>query len=259
MSTAAAAQEARSGRSAEDVALEPYSETIPGTEVNFEMIPLPGGEVEVPGPDGLRTVEVGPIWIAQTELTWDAYDVYTLGLGAPPAGSDADAIARPSQPYGAPDYGWGHEGYPVISVSRAAAEAFCEWLSAATGQRYRLPTEAEWLHAAQASAGATGETGLDDVAWHDGNASGTTHPVGSREPDALGLYDIFGNAAEWVMTDDGELVTRGGSFDDPLSSLGIDARAEQERSWNERDPQVPPSRWWLTDAPFVGFRIVRDP
>jgi formylglycine-generating enzyme required for sulfatase activity len=95
------------------------------------------------------------------------------------------------------------------------------------------------------------------MAWHRGNAKGQTHPVASRKPDALGMFDLFGNAAEWVSTDDGQRVARGGSFRDAPEVTGPRARATQDASWNERDPQLPKSRWWLSDAPFVGFRIVR--
>lgn len=226
-----------------------FRETIPNTLVSFEMVPVPGGSVTLDG----KTVAVEPFAIGRTEVTWDMYDVFQLGLDEK-GGAPADADARPSQPYGAPDYGWGHNGYPVISVTRAAAEAFCKWLSSRTGRTYRLPTEAEWLHAAQLAA-AKGQN-LDAIAWHRGNAKGTTHPVGKRKPDALGLFDLFGNAAEWVISDDGELVTRGGSFRDPLEALGPAARAVQDYTWNERDPQLPKSNWWLSDGPFVGFRLV---
>jgi formylglycine-generating enzyme required for sulfatase activity len=183
--------------------------------------------------------------------------VFALGLDVPKTGK-TDAVARPSQPYGAPDYGWGHAGYPAISIAATAAQAFCEWLSAKTGKTYRLPTEAEWMHAARLAAG--GETlsaaRRDDVAWHRENASARTHPVGVKKGDALGLFDLFGNAAEWVTTSDGGLATRGGSFRDLASAIGPAARAVQDESWNERDPQLPKSRWWLSDAPFVGFRLV---
>lgn len=245
----------------QQVPLEAYRDSIPGTLVTFEMIPVPGGTVEVPGPDGPRTVEVDPVWIGRTELTWDAYDVFALGLDEPSSETGADAIARPSPPYGAPDYGWGHQGYPVMSVTRDAAEAFCEWLSAKTGRTYRLPTEAEWLRAAElATAGAAASPErLDSIAWHAGNAEGMTHAVAARPADALGLYDLFGNVAEWVTTDDGERVMRGGSFRDPVAAIADSARAVQDHSWNERDPQLPKSRWWLSDAPFAGFRIVREP
>ena len=59
-----------------------------------------------------------------------------------------------------------------------------------------------------------------------------------------------------MTTADGTRVTRGGSFRDALETTGPAARAEQDSSWNERDPQLPKSRWWLSDGPFVGFRLV---
>jgi formylglycine-generating enzyme required for sulfatase activity len=230
-----------------------YRESVAGTLVTFELVPVPGGAVTLDG----KTVTVEPFHIGRTEVTWDLYDVFALGLDAP-KGSGADAVARPSQPYGAPDYGWGHTGYPVISVTRAAAEAFCEWLSTKTGKPYRLATEAEWLRAAQLAAGngALGGDARDALAWHRGNASARTHPVGQKKPDALGLFDVFGNVAEWVTTSDGRLIARGGSFRDRPEAVGPDARSEQEESWNARDPQLPKSRWWLSDGPFVGFRVV---
>jgi formylglycine-generating enzyme required for sulfatase activity len=233
-----------------------YRETIPGTLVTFEMVPVPAGTVEVDG----KPTAVPPFYIGRTEVTWDMYDVFALGLDAPKDAKGADATARPSQPYGAPDYGWGHAGYPAISVTRAAAEAFAEWLSKKTGKKYRLPTEAEWLHAAKLAAGdALAAAKRDSLAWHRANAAAKTHPVGAKTPDALGLVDLFGNAAEWVTTGDGALVTRGGSFRDAPDRVGPAARAVQDDMWTLRDPQFPKSRWWLSDGPFVGFRLVREP
>jgi formylglycine-generating enzyme required for sulfatase activity len=229
-----------------------YRETIPGTAVSFEMVPVPGGAVSLDA----TPVTVAPFLIGRTEVTWDMYDVFALRLDVPRGSGSADAIARPSQPYGAPDYGWGHAGYPVISVTQQAAEAFCAWLTTRTGRTYRLPTEAEWAHAAALAAGSATATSLDAMTWHRDNSKGTTHPVGKRKPDALGLFDLFGNAAEWVTTPDGEPLTRGGSFRDPPDRTGALARAVQDPSWNERDPQLPKSTWWLSDGPFVGFRLV---
>jgi formylglycine-generating enzyme required for sulfatase activity len=229
-------------------------ETIPGTLVTFEMVPVPGGTVTIDG----KPVTVEPFDIGRTEVTWDMYDVFALGLDAKPGAPDA--VARPSQPYGAPDYGWGHAGFPAISIAQPAAEAFSAWLSAKTGKKYRLPTEAEWVHAATLAAGGATlpPDRRDALAWHRGNAVAKAHAVAKRQPDALGLYDLFGNAAEWVTTADGAYVTRGGSFRDPIDRVGPDARAVQNESWNERDPQLPKSRWWLSDGPFVGFRVVRE-
>ena len=232
-------------------------ETIPGTLVSFEMVALPGGTVDVDG----ASVTLKPFHIGRTEVTWDMYDVFALGLDVAKEKTGADAVARPSQPYGAPDYGWGHAGFPAISLTREAADAFCTWLSAKSGHQYRLPTEAEWIHAARLAAGGKPLTAADRdaMAWHSGNSAARTHPVGSRKPDAVGMFDLFGNAAEWVTTSDGARVTRGGSFKDSSNAVGPTARALQSDSWNERDPQLPKSRWWLSDGPFAGFRIVRNP
>jgi formylglycine-generating enzyme required for sulfatase activity len=218
------------------------------------MVPVKGGTVTVDG----KATPVEPFLIGRTEVTWDMYDVFALGLDKDSA---ADAVSRPSQPYGAPDYGWGHSGFAAISIAYPAAEAFCEWLSKKTGKAYRLPTEAEWMHAAALAAGGSelSTSQLDALAWHRGNSVSKAHPVGKRKPDALGLSDLFGNAAEWVSTADGTMVTRGGSFRDPPERIGPAARAEYDGSWQERDPQLPKSRWWLSDGPFVGFRLVRKP
>ncbi|HET7220476.1 MAG TPA: SUMF1/EgtB/PvdO family nonheme iron enzyme [Vicinamibacterales bacterium] len=232
--------------------LSAYSESIPGTLVAFDMVPVPEGTVVLDG----KTVKVGPFYIGKTEVTWDMYDAFALAADA--ARGSADAIARPSRPYGAPDYGWGHAGYPAISIARTGAQAFAEWLSKKTGKKYRLPTEAEWARAA-ALAAPDASAPMDALAWHEGNSGGKTHPVGAKKPDALGLSDLFGNAAEWVTTPDDGHVTRGGSIYTAVDKVGPAARAVQEDWWNERDPQIPKSRWWLSDGPFVGFRLVREP
>jgi formylglycine-generating enzyme required for sulfatase activity len=204
--------------------------------------------VKVPGMD---------LWIGRTEVTWDLYDAFALSRpDSTERRAATDAVARPTRPYGAPDYGWGHAGYPVISVAYTAAQAFCEWLSAKTGKKYRLPTESEWDHVAQLAAAGKA---TDNLAWSAANAGGTTRAVGGKPADALGLHDLFGNAAEWVTVTAGRPVVRGGSFRDAASVVGPTARAVQDDTWNERDPQIPQSRWWMSDAPFVGFRIVREP
>ncbi len=234
-----------------------YRETIPGTTVSFDLVRVPGGTLDVDG----TPVTIAPFYVGKTEVTWDMYDVFALGLDTPgtqPEGTDA--VARPSNPYGAPDYGWGHAGYPVISVTRQAAESYTKWLSQKTGRVYRLPTDVEWSYLASQARQTDRLTTerLEALAWHRENGSSRTHPVGAKAPDRLGLFDLFGNAAEWVTTADGALVTRGGSFRDEPEVVAGSARATQDWSWNERDPQLPKSRWWLSDGPFVGFRLVRE-
>ncbi len=229
-------------------------DSIPGTLVAFEMVFVPGGP-------GTGSTAVKPFWIGRTEVSWDMYDVYMHRLDSARSNAAADAVARPSMPYAVPDYDWGHAGYAAISITYHAAQAFAEWLSAKTGHRYRLPTDAEWTHAATLAAGSAPLTRarIDAIAWHRGNAERTTHPIAAKQSDALGLFDLFGNVAEWVSTREPVPVTRGGSFRDDPATLGPALRTPQHPQWTERDPQLPSSRWWLTDGPFVGFRLVRDP
>jgi len=243
--------------------LVPFRDSIAPTLVTFEMIPVPGGTVTLDSPTGPRVVVVAPFWIGKTEVTWDEYDVWVYRLdlaAAAPGGSDsADATARPSRPYGAPDRGFGHHGYPALAMTYAAARAYCAWLSAKTGRHYGLPTDAQWTRALELGLGT--DTALsgdrrDALAWHAGNAAHQPHAVASKRADALGLYDLLGNVAEWVTIPDGAPVVRGGSWADPVARVGPRTRAAPTSAWNETDPQFPKSRWWLADAPFVGFRIV---
>ena len=237
----------------EHPALISTTDSIPGTLVTFDMIAVPGDP---------------PFLIGKTEVTWDEYDVFAYKLDRPvvnPNPADtaraglADATARPSRPYGAPDYGWGHQGFPAISIAAPAAVAYAAWLSARTGKRYRLATDAEWTRAA--SAGLIGLTPpmVDSLAWHAGNSGSRSHAVAKLRPDRLGLYDMLGNAAEWVTGADGRPLTRGGSWADQPGTLNPATSARYSPSWQERDPQFPKSRWWLSDGPFVGFRLVREP
>ncbi len=245
--------------------IKSFVEKLSGTLVKFEMVYIPGGVYEMPdplNPGRIRTVEIKPFWLGKTEVTWDEFDVYMYRLDkADPKAKEADAVARPSHPYGAPDRGFGHFGYPAMSLSFHSAEHYCKWLSVKTGKKYRLPNEAEWEYACRANnlpAGKLDRDLLDRMAWHSGNSDEQTHPVASKEPNAWGLYDMLGNVAEWCIGVDGKPVVRGGSYIDPPENVHPLARAYQTPEWQLSDPQEPKSKWWLTDAPFVGFRVACD-
>jgi formylglycine-generating enzyme required for sulfatase activity len=87
--------------------------------------------------------------------------------------------------------------FPVDNLTWPNVQAYIGKLNAATGKRYRLPTEAEWEYACR--AGTTGDRygNVDAVAWYLGNSGGTTHEVGGKAPNAFGLYDMLGNVLEW--------------------------------------------------------------
>lgn len=92
--------------------------------------------------------------------------------------------------------------HPVIHVSWNDAQSYCEWLSKTTGKTYRLPTEAEWEYAAIGGNQSndykySGSNSIDAVAWYKNNSNNTTHAVGTKAPNELGIYDMTGNVWEW--------------------------------------------------------------
>jgi len=259
---AASVQEAREHAQAALAAsgLEPFRVTLPGTTTEIEMLPVPGGTCLT----GRGPVEIAPFYMASTETTWDAYDVlvYRKDL-ADERHADEDGVSRPTKPYISVDRGFGHAGFPALSMSPRGAEVFCEWLSQVTGRTFRLPTTTEFEWAARAMSptpyGCGEVAGLGEHAWFRDNAGRKTHPVGTRSPNAWGLLDLHGNTAEWALDEDGHPVVCGGSFRDTAEKLCADARRQPSAAWNASDPQVPKSVWWLADANFVGFRVVCDP
>ena len=234
-------------------------EKISKTMISFKMVKLPGGTITMPdakAPGGTQEVAIKPFWIGEKEVSWDEYDAYMFKLDMTDAeAAKVDVKLRPSLPYGAPDRGFGHEGYAAISIARNAAEQYCKWLSTKTGKKYRLPTEAEWEFAARAGGDSkmTAEE-VQDVAWVQENSNETTHPIGEKKANAWGLYDMLGNTGEWVQGYDGEWVLKGGSFKEPAARVNTQWRAKQTNAWH--DPNKPKSNWWLADGPFAGFRVV---
>jgi formylglycine-generating enzyme required for sulfatase activity len=241
---------------------EPYVEKLPGAAAEFKMISVAAGKVEIGG----KTVEVKPFFMAATETTWEVFDGYLLS-GEPSKPYDQtkfapDAIARPSRSYHLPDLGWGHKGYPVICVSSETAEMFCRWLSSVTKKKYRLPTEAEWELAAR--EGKTGEWKLSEAElakreWYSENNFTTTSPVAKREPNAFGIYDMLGNVGEWAVDMSGKPVLCGGDFNSTPAQATPKTRRYYHPDWQQTDPQLPKSRWWLSDGYFAGFRVVCEP
>lgn len=233
--------------------LEAYAEKLPGSTALIKMVPIPKGTEKEP-----------EIWMSSTEITWDAYDVFLFGFDEDGQPKDSDAYARPSKPYIPPDRGFGHAGYPVISLASKGAIEFAKWLSAKTKKKYRLPTEAEWERACRAGSTTVYPFGDDpaaigDYAWFKGNSGDKTQAVGQKKPNAWGLYDMLGNVCEWVTTDTPKPVTRGGHYQIDAADLTPKNRLPYTRDWQARDPQVPKSKWWMSDGPFVGFRLVCEP
>ncbi|MFI5381497.1 MAG: formylglycine-generating enzyme family protein [Tepidisphaerales bacterium] len=244
---------------------------IPNTTITFDMVKLPPGQIELaavrPGQPP-RIEKIKPIWIATTETTWDTFEVWAFArdLAKPQHLEAIEARTRPSIPW-CPSINEVH-GHPAASTTYAAAVLYCTWLSDQTGRRFRLPTEGEWEHACRAGGPALVNLDaktLDGLAWHRENSAtddepdGEVHLVGKKQPNPWGLYDMLGNVAEWVDKGNAEVpFVKGGSFRSKRTEVNSTDRLYYNVRWQLRDPQDPKNRWWLTDAPFVGFRVVCD-
>lgn len=236
---------------------EAFTERISGTTVEFVMRRIPAGTVEIDG----EVHEIGPLYAAETETTWDMYDVFLYGLDQPSNGAD-DAVTRPSKPYLPPDRGFGHDGFPAISITYYGAQQFAAWLSEKTGRNYRLPTAEEWVYLARGGedrAAFDTDAELGEAAWFAGNSGEQSRAVGKKQPNGYGLYDMLGNVAEFVVTDSRRPIAMGGSWQEPREDLTCTSRQRQSFTWNQSDPQLPKSTWWLADCSWVGWRLVMDP
>ena len=96
------------------------------------------------------------------------------------------------------------DNLPVERVSWNDVQEFIRKLNQMTGKSYRLPTEAEWEYAARGGGKSrgyrySGSDNIGSVAWHWDNSNSTTHPVGSKSPNELGIYDMSGNVYEWCQ------------------------------------------------------------
>jgi len=286
--------------------MQPYTNTIPGTRVTFSMVPIPAGEFVMGSPDSepnrkpdegpQHKVKISPFWMGQFEVTWNEYELFMYPdeekrtQATVPSNSSgdklADAVTHPSKPYVEMSFGMGKDGFPAISMTQHAANKYCQWLSAKTGQFYRLPTEAEWEYACRAGTTTTYFFGdeaskLPEYAWFEQNSDFKYQKVGKKKPNPWGLYDIYGNVVEWVLDQyDPDFYkqcaatspaidpwnkaikpyphsVRGGSWDDEATMCRSAARRGSDRAWKMQDPQLPKSIWYFSDAQWVGFRIVR--
>lgn len=281
-----------------------YEVRIPGSDVTFAMEPIPGGIVSITEPKTgeMIEIELAPFWIGRCEVTWAEYKQYMQLCNVFERFDDAnvrqvtddnriDAITAPSKLYDTSfTYDSGEEpDLPAVSMTQFAAKQYTKWLSLLTGGFYRLPSEAEWGHACRAGTDTTYSFGegteetIDDHVWHEDNAEFVTQSVGTKEPNPWGVYDMHGNASEWVLDafeaeplndpdgPGGEPPVRwptklyprtlcGGSAYLPADeATSASRRGSDDKVWREYDPHVPKSPWWFAydDAQDVGFRIVR--
>jgi len=178
--------------------------------------------------------------------------------------------------------------HPAVSMTQYGAKQYTKWLSKLTRDFYRLPSEAEWEHACRAGSTTSYCFGDDarklaDYAWYFGNSADDTHPVGLKKPNRWGLYDMHGNASEWVLDQYSETydplrkaiaagkqpihwptrlhprTVRGGSWESDAVDCRSAARIGSSVDWHEEEAMIPPSPTWLAShvQRQIGFRIAR--
>ncbi len=164
-----------------------------------EMVVIPSGSFQMGCVSGIdcyeeekpvHEVKIDSFAMSKYEVTFEEYDAFT------------DATRRER----ADDEGWGRGRRPVINVSWYDAMMYAEWLSEQTGDRYRLPSEAEWEYAARAGS-TTAYSWGNEIGRNRANCGGCgsvwggerTALVGSFSANGWGLYDMHGNVLEWVL------------------------------------------------------------
>jgi formylglycine-generating enzyme required for sulfatase activity len=221
---------------------ESFAEKINGAEIR--LVSVPGGSFLMGSPpsEAGRDKDEGP----QSEVTvksfyMDSHEVtqaqYQAVMGSNPSSFKGDNL-------------------PVDGVTWIEANEFCRKLSQATGRAYRLPTEAEWEYAARAGSSGPFFGDLTAMSWYGANSGHRAHPVGQKQPNKFGLYDMNGNLWEWCQSkyqpypyqaadgredlQDGAVrVLRGGSWESSASSCRSAYR-----------------RRVVPDARTIGFRIL---
>lgn len=217
--------------------------------LDYPMVKVPGGEIELRD-DRIKSkweVEIRTFHLARYPVTVDLYNAITKKTTKSPEEN--------------------HK--PIVNISWRDAISFCNLLSQKDGLKdayvinddgehiiwdresngYRLPTEAEWQYACKAGTSGYQYGELDKIAWYNENSGGDLHAVGTKEPNAWGLYDMLGNVWEWCWDLYDEQVYgtyrifRGGSWAEEARGCGVSCRRRSHPAFCVDD---------------LGFRLARS-
>ena len=273
---------------------ENYAQEIAGESFKIEMIAIEGGHfiMGAESDDESRNsdekpahkVKIDSLWMGKYEITWEQFDAFVFSsFNAQEFVKDSvlnklgiDAVTGASTPYDDTSGGMGKESFPAVNMTQYTAILYCKWLTAKTGVFYRLPTEAEWEYVCKKGRTDAVDT-LNVYAVYNESINNKSMSIGSKRPNSLGIYDMLGNVSEWVLDQYSEdfydnspvdnpwnipeklypRVLRGGSWKDTADKSCCTYRQPSSAKWKMKDPQIPKSKFWHTNAPFIGFRLVR--
>lgn len=233
---------------------EIFEAPVETNSIGIQLKELPAGEFIMGSDNGednakpaLQVVLTDPFFISVHEVTQAQYEEVM--------GTNPSQFKSPRN--------------PVEQVRWEMAVEFCRRLSElpaekAAGHVYRLPTEAEWEYACRAGTETRfnfGDDGsaLTDFAWYSDNEGSTTQPVGKKSPNAWGLFDMHGNAAEWVQ--DWYADYPDGPQTNPSGPAESSFRVYRGGSWFSNASSCESSYRFGVVPPFrnnyLGFRVVR--
>ncbi len=258
----------------------------PGLEIagmTFEFVRVPAGEFmmgsETGDGDERPVHRVGIEYnfeLGRTEVTVGQFKAFVEATGYETVGERKGSLwhyASPEQMGWMRGRSWRNPGFdqtdehPVVGISYLDATAFCRWLSQQSGECFRLPTEAEWEYACRGGTPEETAGHLDESAWYSGSGARSTHPVGHKKPNAWGLFDMQGNAAEWCEDlydwNYGRVPRDGSAHTVPgVPAVAAARRVLRGGSWSSPAQACRPS--YRCPVPTAhrgsdtGFRIVRD-
>ena len=251
------------------------SRTVTVNGVSFDMVKVEGGTFtmgatseQIGDADSdespVHQVTLSDYYIGKYEVTQGLWEAVMRYSGTCADGSSMSAYSSDVWLGSDPTSGCGlGSDYPAYYVSwEDIVNVFIPRLNKITGKTFRLPTEAEWEFAARGGNNSrgckySGGNTIGDVAWYSGNASSTTHPVGTKSPNELGLYDMSGNVWEWCSDWYGSYPSS--SQTNPTGPSSGSSRVSRGGSWSStaRDCRVsfrfysnPEFRYY-----YLGFRL----
>jgi formylglycine-generating enzyme required for sulfatase activity len=221
-----------------------------GGGVKLDLVSIPAGQFQMGSTDGepnekpVHTVKITkPFYMGKYAVTQAQYEKIMGGNPSFFKGADC----------------------PVETVSFVQAEQFCAKAGGLCGRIVRLPTEAEWEYACRAGTATKFNTGNDEAAlgqaaWYKDNSGAKTHPVGQKQPNAWGLYDMHGNVAQWCQDYYSVAYYANSPEENPRCQVTNPLRVLRGSSWADTPPLCRPTyrKWYRSDLGYrtFGFRIV---